>query len=186
MRVGKECAIFEKRKKIFLKIDIFACANRRVDRVGQTLPLIGKLPGNHVLVPGQAKLVQRLAQANTGLNSDMAKMVNSQGHFITDLLAHLSYIITENIDSLVANLNPCKLVHDVIGFQHAGRRDQCIVNTFEQTDTNVHFEEAETVLQNLDRTDTANLLVVILVFGEFFCAWIFFCGIFCGIFCDAT
>ena len=151
--------IFKQWQEILFEIDVLARAHRRIHRVGQTLPLIGKLPRDHVLVPGQTELIQGLAQADAGFDADMAKVVDGQGDFISDHLAHLRDILAEDIDAFVRDLNTGELVHDVIGTQHARRRDQRVFHPFEQTDADIHLEKAEAVIHTLFEQHTHLLAV---------------------------
>ena len=44
----------------FLEVDVLAGADGRQHGLFEAQPLLGQLPGDHVFVPGQAELVQRL------------------------------------------------------------------------------------------------------------------------------
>ena len=85
----------EQRHEAFLEVDVLAGAGGRIDRIGQRHPLVGELPGDHVLVPGQRELVERLAQADARLQADVAEVIDGQRHLIADHRAHVVDIVDE-------------------------------------------------------------------------------------------
>ena len=52
-RFSRDGTAFEEIAESLLQVDVFSRAHRGIDGSGEPFPLIGELPGNHVLVPCQ-------------------------------------------------------------------------------------------------------------------------------------
>ena len=94
-------ALPEQVGEAFLQVDVLARADRRRHRLRQPPVLIGELPGEHVLVPGQREPVERAAQPDARLQAQVAEVVGGQRHLVTDLLPHRRHVLAEQVDAPV-------------------------------------------------------------------------------------
>ena len=132
-----------------LEVDVLARADRRRDRLRQPPVLVGELPGEHVLVPGQREPVERPPQADAGLQAQVAEVVGGQRDLVADLLAHLRHVLAEQVDAAVGDLQAGERVHHAVGVEHPRRCDHAVAAAGEQADAEVHLQEAEAHLHAL-------------------------------------
>ena len=114
-------AMVEKGFEIFEEINVFARTNRGRCRVFETRPLIGELPGDHIFEPCEVEPLECAREADARFDIDMPEVIRSQGDLIADNIAHDRHVLNERIDAFVRELDAGKRVHDLRGFQHAGR-----------------------------------------------------------------
>ena len=102
---------FQQGHEAFFEVDVLAGADGGQHRLLEPQPLIGQLPGDHVFVPGQAEGVERLTQADAGLDIDSAEVIRRQWDFITDDVADLADVFDEDVDAELGDLDASEGVH---------------------------------------------------------------------------
>ena len=110
----RNAAGFEQRFEAFLQVDVFAGADRDVDRLAQAHVLVGVLPGDHVLDPGQVVFFQALAQADAVLQGDMAEVVGGQRDGVADDRAHIGHVFLQQVDAVLGQVDAGEWVGDVV------------------------------------------------------------------------
>ena len=90
----------------------------------------------------------------------MTEVIDGQWHLITNFVAHGGDIVTENANADIGDLNAGELVHNLVGLQHAWRRDDCAGDITQQANPNIHFQEFKALLHAV--LETAPHLCAIL------------------------
>ena len=116
----RDAARLEQRQEILLEVDVLAGADRRGARVGQAHVLVGHLPGDHVLVPGQVELVQALGDLDAVLDADVAKVIGGQRHLVADDRAHLGDVLLHHVQPLFGDVDAGEGVLHVVHLEKAG------------------------------------------------------------------
>ena len=104
MHDGQRAAL-EQRFERLLQIHVFACAERHRRRLGQTHPLIRKLPWNGVFHPCQIEFLQTAGQFDAVLQRNVAEMVDGDRNLITSHGAAVRHVLLQEVQSFLRQMD---------------------------------------------------------------------------------
>ena len=99
--------------KAFGQENVLARADGDGGAVAQALVLVGILPGDHVLRPGDVVFLDPPAQADAVLHAEVAEVVDGQGHLIPDDAADLLHILLQDVQALFGHMDAGEGMGDI-------------------------------------------------------------------------
>ena len=130
-------------RKALFQVDVLASADGRAHRLLELTPLRGQLPGDHVLVPGQRELIERLPQPDAGFDVELPEVIGRQRYLVADDRARLPRILHQTLDADIGELDAGERVHDITPLQRARRGRYRAFDAVQQADADVHLQELE-------------------------------------------
>ena len=177
----RESMRLQERLEIFLKIDIFARAERCRRGGMKLLPLLGIAPRQNILRPGKMVFLKAAQKLNGILIRNMAEVVDGDRNFPADHIAHVSHILLKIIKPLFRNMNTRMAVSRRKKFKgfaahHAGidrtvrsldnilhlthilkiteRRDKRVLDVHQKFNAKIHLEERKAHFHALFKRQT--------------------------------
>src|SRR5690606_22086843 len=99
------------RPEVLREVDVLTGAGWRGERGGELTPLLGELPGNEVLEPGEGVGLERAPKTQTGADADVAHVVDGERDVIADDLPDRRDVLGQQFHALVGDLDPGERVH---------------------------------------------------------------------------
>ena len=120
-----ECAGLEEWLEGLLEVHVLAGADRCGGGVGEPDVLLGVLPWDGVLHPGEVEFLESLGELDAVLERDVSEVVDGDGYFVADGLAALAHVVLEVVESDFGEVDAgegVREVEEVVGLAAHGAR----------------------------------------------------------------